>query len=132
MSFVREANAEPIPGYRLIEPLEATKHLVEVPERFAAVPADLSLHRLEAPIDPVEPTGHGPELLVDGFEAMPEELEEIQILARQHGGPLRRQATLDLELMVRVHPWQPGRCTTQTPYQEYREVLLGRDNKEVS
>ena len=42
-------------------------------ERFTVVPVELPLHRVEAPIDPVEPGG-------DGLEALSEELDEVLIL----------------------------------------------------
>jgi hypothetical protein len=87
----------------LIEPVEAAIHLIEVAQRFSVVPVYLGLHLIEAAVHPVESPSHGAELLIDGvellidgLEAMPEKLDEILILARRHGGPLRGQTALDL------------------------------------
>jgi hypothetical protein len=108
----------------LVEPLEAAIDLIEVAERFTMVPVDLPLHLLEASIHCIESPEHGDELLinadeplinpdeplinadeplvddhellVDGVKSASQKLNEGLILARRHGGPLRRQTALDL------------------------------------
>jgi hypothetical protein len=74
-----------------------------VAERFPVVPVDPPLHGLETPIHAVESPEDGDKrlidgdkLLVNGLEAVPEELDQLLILARRHGNPLRRQTALDL------------------------------------
>jgi hypothetical protein len=86
--------------------LEASIHCIESPEHGdeLLINADELLINADEPlINPDEPLINADEplvddheLLVDGVKSASQKLNEGLILARRHGGPLRRQTALDL------------------------------------